>query len=162
MRLKPTTLFLCLIAAAAARAALASDIMNWQGSNFPAISLSAINTVNGTSTGTSMLALDINGNCQISADNSVNAELRGPGGAALVTEYALSFNGNGISASGGTNVGYTPYNTFLNTPAPVTYVQGDNQVQVTLSVRASQPSGTVLDAGSYTAQASLTVTWTGP
>jgi hypothetical protein len=155
---------LCLwvIAVAAAPTCLAQQVMTWQGSNFPAISLNAISTVNGVSTGSATLALTLNGNVQISADNSVNAELRGPGGAALVTEYALSFDGNGTTASGGTNVPYTPYSSFLNPPAPITYVQGDNQVSVTLSVRASQPAGTLLDAGSYTAQASLTVTWVGP
>ena len=151
------------VLAAATMAGLATaDVMNWQSGQFSAISLGSITTRGGTPTGSATLALAIDGDVQISADNSVNAELRGPNGAALVTEYALSFNGNGTNASGAANVAYAPYSSFLNPPVQVTYVLGSDVVLVTLSVRASLPSGTVLDAGAYTAQASLTASWVGP
>ena len=84
----------------------------------------------------------------------------GPNGAALVTEYALSFNGNGTNASGAANVAYA-LSLLPHPPVQVTYVLGSDVVLVTLSVRASLPSGTVLDAGAYTAQASLTASWVG-
>jgi hypothetical protein len=150
-----------LLVAVAARLATA-DVMNWQSGQFNGISLGALTTPGGVSTGSATLALAMDGDVQISADNSVNAELRGPNGAALVTEYALSFNGNGTSASGAPNVAYTPYTSFLNPPVQVTHVSGDDGVLVTLSVRATLPSGAALDAGTYTAQASLTASWVGP
>jgi hypothetical protein len=149
--------------AAATTACLATaNVMNWQSGQFSAISLGAITTRAGVPTGSATLALAIDGDVQISADNSVNAQLRGPNGAALVTEYALSFNGNGTNASGAANVAYTPYSSFLNPPVQVTHVLGDDVVLVTLSVRASLPPGGVSDAGAYTATASLTASWVGP
>jgi hypothetical protein len=163
VRSKLITISVWVILAAAATACLATpDVMNWQSGHFGAISLDAITTRTGVSTGSATLALALDGDVQISADNSVNAELRGPNGAALVTEYALSFDGNGANASGAANVAYTPYASFLIPPVRVTHVLGDDEVLVTLSVRASHPPGAALDAGAYTAQASLTASWVGP
>ena len=156
----PAALAIAISAASACLAA--TDQMNWQSGQFGAIALSAITTRTGVSTGSATLALTMTGDAQISADNSGNAELRGPDGAALVTEYDLSFDGNGSSATGRANVPYAPYSSFLNPPVRITHVPGDDEVMVTLSVRASPPSGVPLNAGSYAATASLTVSWVGP
>jgi hypothetical protein len=163
VRSKRIAIGVWVILAGATMACLAAaDVMNWQGSQFSGITLPAITTRAGVATGSATLALDLSGDVQISADNTVNAELRGPNGAALVTEYALSFNGNGTNASGATNVAYTAYDSFLNPPVQVTHVLGDDEVLVTLSVKASLPPGAVSDAGAYTAHASLTASWVGP
>ncbi len=163
MRSRRIKIGVWVILTGATMACLATaDVMNWQGSQFSGISLGALTAPGGVSTGSATLALDLSGDVQISADNSVNAELRGPNGSALATQYALSFNGNGTSASGAANVPYASYDTFLNPPVQVTYVSGDSEVQVTLFVKASLPSGAAADAGTYTAQASLTASWVGP
>jgi hypothetical protein len=163
VRSKRITICVWVILTAAATACLANpDVMNWQSSHFGAISLDAIATRTGVSTGSATLALAMDGDVQISADNTVNAQLRGPNGAALVTEYALSFDGNGASASGAANVVYAPYASFLDPPVRVAHVLGDDEVLVTLSVRAAHPPGAPLDAGAYTAQVRLTASWVGP
>ena len=153
---------LCATAAVSAACLASSSFMNWEGARFGAIALADITTRNGVSTGSAMLGLDLNGDAQISADNSVNAQLRGPSGAALPTEYALSFDGSGASSSGAPNVPYTAYSSFLNPPMRITHIPGDDLVRVTLSVRATHPPGATLDAGAYAATASLTVSWIGP
>jgi hypothetical protein len=159
---KRIVLGICATAAVAAASLANSSFMDWEGAHFGAIPLADITTRNGTSTGSATLGLDMNGDAQISADNSANAQLRGPNSAALQTEYALSFDGNGTNSSGAPNVPYAAYSSFLNPPMRITHIPGDDQVRVTLFVRASHPQGAAVDAGAYSATASLTVSWIGP
>ena len=162
MSWKRVILGACATAAVAAACLANSSFMNWEGAHFGAITLADISTRTGVSTGSAMLGLDMNGDVQISADISANAQLRGPNGAALLTEYALSFDGNGLSLSGAPDVPYTAHSSFLNPPLRLTHIPGDDQVRVTLSVRATHPPGAAVDAGLYSATARLTVSWLGP
>jgi hypothetical protein len=150
-----------VLAAFACPPASEGQTMSWLG-NFGSIGLPDLDTRTGTSTGSANEFINLNGDIEISADNSAAAQLSGPGGEVLVTEYSLSFNGDGSSATGGPPVDYTPHDSFLVPPAQVTHVPGDNFVRVTLGVRASHPSGDVADAGDYTATQTLTASWVGP
>ena len=159
---KRIVLGFCATAAVAAACLANSSFMNWESARFGAITLADITTRNGVSTGSAPLGLDMNGDVQITADNSANARLSGPNGAALQTEYALSFDGNGLSSSGAPNVPYAAYSAFLNPSVRITHIPGGDLVHVTLSVRATHPPGVTMDAGAYAATASLTVSWIGP
>lgn len=141
--------------------AVAQEVMQWSG-NFPSISLAPITSQAAVSVGSSTVSLLLTGDAEISADNSDAARLTGPDGDALVTEYALAFDGDGHGSTGGPAVDYTPYDSFLAAGVPVTHVVGDDIVDVTLSVRAQNPAGDVANAGAYSARATLTVTWVGP
>ena len=145
----------------------AEDYMYWD-SNFDPISLLSIASQSQIREGSATVTLFTSGDAEISADNTAAAELDniGDGGSdVLVTEYMLAFDGNGSSATGGTNTSYETYNTFISTPVPITYVTDDNDVDVTLWVRASNDSTghkEVADSGAYTATQTLTVSWIGP
>ncbi|UCC22440.1 MAG: hypothetical protein JSW23_11795 [Planctomycetota bacterium] len=135
--------------------------MSWDD-DFSPISLSNIQTKNQVRQGQSTTTLSTTGDAEITADNSTSARLNGPGGDSLNTEYGLAFDGSGTSETGGSSVAFTSYDLFLSTPAYVTYVTGDNNVDVTLRVRASNYAGDVANAGTYTATQTLTVSWVGP
>lgn len=154
-------LALAMAAGLAASTAQAQEIMQWL-SDFPAIALSPISTQAAVSIGSSTATLLLNGDADISADNSTAARLTGPGGDTLVTEYKLVFDGDGHGGTGGPAVDYTPYDSFLVPGVPITHVVGDDDVDVTLYVRAQNPTGNVANAGNYAATATLTVTWVGP
>lgn len=139
---------------------LCADTMYWQG-DFTDIVLSPISTMADVVTGSGTATLITDSHCEISADNSTAARLVGPGGDVLTTEYSLSMDGNGTSATGGPSVNWTPYDSFLDISAIVTHVGSDNQVVVTLGARASIPSGGAPNAGAYSATQTLTVSWTG-
>ncbi len=140
---------------------MSQDFMYWE-SNFEPIALAAISTRDGVSEGDANVKLFTSGNAEISADNTDAARLTGPGGDSLYTEYKLKFDGNGTSETGGSKVNFTSYDTFLSTPAFVTYVPGDDEVKVTLSVKVSNYNGQLANAGTYTATQTLTVHWVGP
>ena len=80
----------------------------------------------------------------------------------LVTEYRLTFDGDGSSATGGSTVDWTSYDSFLSPAAGITYIADDNDVEVTLYVRASNQANQLADAGTYTATQTLTAHWVGP
>jgi len=141
--------------------AYVDEIMEWD-TNFPAIGLGHITTQATTLQGTANATLYTNGNVSITADNSINSQLTSSGGATLVTQYSLSYSGNGTTATGGGPVSYAPYNTFLSTGSAVTHVVGSGSVVVTLGVEAYNPSGMVAEAATYNATQTLTATWTGP
>jgi hypothetical protein len=88
--------------------------------------------------------------------------LSGPGGDTLVTEYKLTFDGDGSSATGASTVDYTSYESFLNPAVSVTHVGGDDAVIVTLYVRAGNYLGDLANSGSYSATQTLTASWVGP
>ena len=140
----------------------AEDYMYWD-SNFDPIALLSIASQTQTREGSATVTLNTSGNAEISANNT-------PSGPAqlscatdtLVTEYKLSFDGDGSSATGGTNTSYETYDSFLSTPVAITYVVSDDTVEVTLYVRASNSNDDVSDSDTYNATQTLTVTWVGP
>jgi len=141
--------------------AATGDFLHWEGfANFGPIALENIGNRNQVREGSSSLSLTLNGNATISADNTAAAQLtHATSGDTLVTEYKLTFDGDGDPNTGGETVDWTPYNDFLTTPSDVTYFTGDEDVEVTLHVRASNAAGTLADAGTYTATQTLTASW---
>lgn len=141
---------------------IGQDFMYWQ-SDFSDIDLESITTRSGNPNGSAMVTLHTTGDAQISADNNTNSHLS-CGTDTLVTDYKLTFDGNGSSATGGSTVDWTDYSTFLTGAGEgdVTYVADDNDVEVTLYVRAGNYPGQLADAGNYTAIQTLTVHWVGP
>ena len=154
-----SAVLLCLVFSTALCGA---DYMYWS-SNFPAINVAAhITQLSTIVTGSSTATIYLNVDAEITADNGGAAQLTS-GSCNLFTEYKLSFDGNGSGDTGGPAVAdWASYNTFLNTPAAITFVSDDNDVDVTLEVRASNFPGQLADAGTYTATQTLTVSWTGP
>jgi hypothetical protein len=136
-------------------------LMYW-GGNFSPIALGNIGSRNQVCQGSSQVTLYTSGNAEISADNTDTARLTKAGGANLYTEYKLQFDGDGVSQTGGSTVDFTRYDLFLNSHATVAHITGDNAVQVTLYVRASNYTGQLADAGNYSATQTLTVHWVGP
>lgn len=138
-------------------------IMEWSAATYADIALAAITAQSDTPSGNRDFTLYANCNCEISADNTVTAQLDNDGASTdtLVTEYQLAFDGDGATATGGTDVGtWTDYSTFLSTAQAVTHVDGDGAVVITLSAQASNDAGEVADSGSYSATQTLTAAWT--
>jgi len=136
-----------------------STIMEWAG-NFTDISLTAISGQTDTPEGSQAQTLYTNCDLEISADTGTTARLSSATDN-LVTKYKLSYDGDGLTATGGSDVViWTDYDTFLSTASAVTHIDTDGAVDVTLYVQASNPSGRVADAGSYTATQTLTASWT--
>jgi len=139
-----------------------NTVMEWSAASYADIALAAITSTTDTPSGTRDFTLYTNCNCEISADNTTTAQLENDGASTdtLVTEYQLAYDGDGASATGGTDVGsWTDYSTFLSTASAVTHVDGDGVAVITLSARASS-GGQVRDPGSYTATQTLTASWT--
>jgi hypothetical protein len=135
-----------------------ADIMEWEA-NFPPIALADITSQGASVTGSATITLYTNGDVDISADNTTAAQLTGPASDTLVTEYALAYDGDGVTNTGGLAVLWTLYSSFLGVASRVTHVPGDGAVDVTLSVRASNAGGTLANAGAYAATQTLTATW---
>jgi hypothetical protein len=141
---------------------LVGQSLNWE-SSFDPIALPSITSKNQVSEGSSSAILLISGDVVISAENSAEAQLSSTTTIdTLVTEYKLTFDGNGIIATGGTDTNYETYDTFLKPAKPVYYVTDDDYVKVTLHVKASNYANDLPDAGTYTATQTLTVHWVGP
>ena len=133
-------------------------IMEWSG-NFADITIAEhITTQAASVTGNSNITLYTNGDVTISADNTASSRLT-LASDYLVTEYRLEYDGDGASATGGATVDYTAYDQFLTTPSAITHISTDGATGVTLRVRASNPAGTVVNAGTYTAVQTLTAAW---
>jgi hypothetical protein len=137
------------------------DYMYWE-SDFNPIALSDITTQDAVIEGNSQVNLFTSGDAEISADNTDTARLAELGGDTLYTQYKLMFDGDGVSNTGGSTVDFISYDSFLSSPAYVTYVPDDNDVGVTLSVKVSNYAGQLANAGVYTATQTLTVSWIGP
>ena len=139
---------------------IGQSFMYWD-SNFNPITLASITSKDQVSEGESTVQLNLNGDAEISADNSSAAQLSSATDT-LFTEYKLTFDGAGIRKTGGPGTDYQPYDQFLTTPASVIYKNNDDKCQVTLHIRASSYSNDVPDTGTYTATQTLTVHWLGP
>lgn len=140
---------------------MGEDFMYWE-SNFAPIVLDNITTQDAEITGSSMRILFLSGDVEISADSSTTARLNGPGGDFLRTSYQLSFDGDGVTATGASETNFEPFNQFLVPPVQITYVPDDNDVEVMLRARAANPDGELANAGTYTATQTLTAHWVGP
>ena len=140
---------------------MGADFMYWSG-NFSPITLQNIGNRLQVREGSSYTILFTSGDAEISADNTDAARLTEPDGDSLYTEYKLDFDGDGVSKTGGSTVDFTCYDSFLSSPATVTHMPDDNDVQVTLYVRASNYTDQLANADTYTASQTLTVHWSGP
>ncbi len=139
----------------------ASTFMYWSD-NFPDITVSEhITERDDIVSGNSTTTLHTSGDAEISADNSATAQLS-LGSCTLATEYKLTFDGDGSSATGGSTVDWTSYDSFLSLAAGITHISDDNDVELTLYVRASNQANQLADAGTYTATQTLTAHWVGP
>jgi hypothetical protein len=138
--------------------AVVDTIMEWDG-NFAAIDLGTMTAQSDTLTGNATCTLYTNGDVSITADNTATAELSEAGGDTLYTEYQLEYDGDGVSATGGTTVVYAVYSSFLSGGSTCTHYDEDGAVVVTLRARATNAAGTLADAGSYSATQTLTATW---
>jgi len=136
------------------------DFMYWD-TDFAPIALPALTYQGQSEADSATVTLYLSEDVEISADNDTDAELSSATDV-LITEYKLGYDGDGASATGGTDTSYATYNNFLSTASDVTYVASDYTVDVTLYVRASNNSGEVADSGAYSATQTLTVTWLGP
>jgi hypothetical protein len=136
------------------------SFMRWD-SAFSSINLLSIANKNQTREGSSSATLSLNGDVEISADHSTAAQLSSAGDT-LVTEYRLTFDGNGSSKTGRLDTSYQTYDGFLNPAVRVTYVTDDNDVVVTLHVKAGNYANDLANAGEYKATQTLTVHWAGP
>ncbi len=144
--------------ATAAVTATVGSIMEWS-SNFSTIALGTMSSQSDSLTGEQTTTLYTNGTVDITADNTATAQLVESGADTLYTEYELAYDGDGVSATGGSTVTYAVYSSFLSSASVVTHYDEDGAVDVTLRARATNASGTLADAGSYTATQTLTATW---
>ena len=132
---------------------------SWQEEGvFDPITLPDITTQDAIVDGFSIRFLDLTEDVEISADNSARLT---KGSSYLITEYKLTFDGDGSSTTGGPMVDWTDYSTFLVPAAVVMWVADDNDVEVTLHVRARNDADEVANAGEYIATQTLTATWAG-
>ncbi len=140
---------------------MGEDFMYW-ADNFAPITLQNIQNRDQVSEDSSFTTLFTSGDAEISADNSATAQLSN-GADTLVTEYKLTYDGDGATATGGSTVDWTAYDSFLTpTTSSVTYVTDDDEVVVTLFARASNYPNQLANAGEYTATQTMTVHWVGP
>jgi len=123
----------------------------WLG-NLEDINLAPITNTQSVSTGQSQCLLLSTCEVEISADNSPNSRLNGPGQDYLSTEYSLGINGDEEEP-------FTAYDFFLSPPVTVECGGRWRLVQVTLGVRASIPPGGAPNAGQYNATQTLTAHW---
>jgi len=137
-----------------------TTFMYWD-SNFGPIALSNITSRSQTSEGSTSATIILNGDCEISADNSIAAQLSSATDT-LMTEYRLTFDGNPPARTGAPDTTYQTYDQFLTTPVYITHKKNDDDVVVTLYIRASNYTDDVADAGTYSATQTLTVHWVGP
>jgi hypothetical protein len=157
MKMSSRYLICCLIVFVAAVPIPAEDSMYWDG-DFGDIALHlTTRTIPVEENAT--ITLYTTGDVHISANNSGTAARLTRGSDFLITEYRLVYDSSGGTT--GSEVPYTAYNLFLATPSDVTHAPGDDEVQVTLWVRASNQPGNVADAGDYTATLILTTSWAG-
>ena len=149
--------------ATAAVTCTVATIVEWDNlavnpDNFETIAIDPITAQGSTPSASKSLVLYTNCDVDITADNTAAAQLTKTTDT-LVTEYKLEYDGDGDPDTGGTNVGWTDWTTFLSGGSAVAHVSLDGAVEVTLFARASNDTGNVADAGAYTALQTLTATW---
>ncbi|MEN6386802.1 MAG: hypothetical protein ABFD79_16605 [Phycisphaerales bacterium] len=132
--------------------------------DFAPIVLTNISQKSDVQEGSSTITLDVSGfddEAIITANNEAGSVLTN-GTDTLITEYKLTFDGDGTSKSGGNSMeNYVSAGSFLDPGMNIKYVPGDQEVEVKLHVRASNRADGVSDSGNYTATQTLTITWDG-
>jgi hypothetical protein len=145
-----------------------NSIVEWEGANFAAINLAAIDAQGDEPNDSSVYSLWTNSNVALSADQTTASELTHSGTVdTLVTKYKISTDGDGDPNTGATAVDvglsgsdvWTTYDLFLETALAITHYNTDGRVEVTLEVQASNDADNVADTGAYAAQQTITATW---
>lgn len=131
---------------------------SWQ-SDFDPITLPDITSMDAVEQDSDQITLNLTEDVEMSADNSTTARLDGPVGDWLRTRYQLTFDGDGVTASGASDTNWNLYDQFLNPSVTITHVPGDDIVLVRLRVLAANRNDEVSNAGLYTATQTLTATW---
>ncbi|MCK5558182.1 MAG: hypothetical protein KAJ01_07385 [Candidatus Hydrogenedentes bacterium] len=137
--------------------ATVANMTEW--SDFSAMNLETTDDRDDQLMGSDTTTLYTKGNVDITAENDTDAELSEPAGGDTHTEYSLSYDGDGSSATGSSTVSYTVYSSFLGSASTVTHVDADEAVVVTLGARATNAAGTLADSGDYSATLTLTLSW---
>ena len=129
-------------AATCAISVTVEPMMEWASDTFTAIVLANIDAYAETPEGSETQTIYTNCNFTIGADNiGTEAELSSATDT-LVTKYQLVQDGDGTNDTGATgpqetasDIGnWVTYDLFLNTPLPITHVNNDGAVDITLSV----------------------------
>ena len=142
-----------------------SPVMEWAG-NFAAINLAAINAYADAPTGDEAQTIYTNCNFEIDADQTATAQLAA-GADTLITNYKMDEDGDAVATTGATDGecttsgtgAYALYSSFLTTPLPITHINTDGAVVITLYVQATNPALEMADQGAYTATQTLTAVW---
>lgn len=157
-------------AATCAISVTVNHIIEWEGTNFAAISLTpAIAAQGDDPNGSATYTLWTNCNVVLSADVDADAELDNDGASTdvLVTEYKIATDSNGVDGTGATSGAvsasssgtWTGHATFLGTALAITHVDGDGAVEVTLYVKATNDGDNVVDQGDYSCSQTITAAW---
>ena len=150
--------------ATAAVTCTVDQIIEWAAPKaFDTIAIPNITARGDTPSASKSLVLYTNCNVNITADNTTAAQLTKTTDT-LVTEYKLDYD---VEADGADTWGvpknWALHNLFLaggaSTASVVTHETLDGAIEVTLSARASNATGTLADAGAYHAHQTLTATF---
>ena len=144
-----------------------SPVMEWAGNFAAGISLAAINAYTDTPTGSDNQTIYTNCNFNLDADQTATAQLSSATDT-LVTNYRMTEDGDAVATTGATDGqcttsgldSYVLYSSFLSTVLPITHVDTDGAVVITLYAQATNPAGEMADQGAYTATQTLTAVWT--
>ena len=143
------------------------EIVEWAAANFATIAITPNITNQGdTPSSHQHLVLYLNCDVDITADNTGPALLThdGPSLDTLVTKYKLGYDAEADGAdTWGEARDWALHNLFLaggaSTASVVTHETLDGAIEVTLSARVSNATGTLADAGAYHAHQTLTATF---
>lgn len=110
------------------------QIVEWEGAAYAAINLTTIDDKGDTPDGNSVYTLWLNCDVTLTADNTAAAELDNdpPGSDTLVTEYKVTYDGDGDPDTGGTDTTYETYNNFISGGSAITHYDGDGAVEIRL------------------------------
>ena len=135
-----------------------ADIAEWSHESFPPIQLDLTPKNNQTS-GSSSLVLYANGNVEITADNSDAAQLSKDSFSKLTTEYKLESDNLTGNQSPTDLADWSNFDSFLGNGTTITHIPGSGDVEIILSVKAVNDSGSPASPGLYQACQTLTVCW---
>jgi len=138
------------------------EIAEWSG-NYSTIQLPDV-TDQSSYTADANAVLKLYMNADVKITGNASAQLKKDGTDSdnvLVTEYKLTFDGDGETATGvASPTDWRPHNTFATGGETVTFVSKDGEVDVRLHVRAKNVVGELADAGTYSITQTLTIAWT--
>ncbi len=140
---------------------IADDTLSWSG-NFSSTDIATQISTQATSvTASETITLQTTGDAVLTADNTSSAQLS-CATDTLKTEYKLVYDGDGSSNTGGSDVDWVIYSSFISGGSNITHVGTDDFVDVTLWIRASNYANDLADADTYNATQTITATWAGP